>query len=119
MLVVCAGCRTDLADWEIERLDGMDFDRDQTQVLVVEQPLSLSLQLQSHESNHYYAPDNVRYTIDHPSTLEVTVVGEREGELFDYTQVDIRATQVGPNRVRFISDDTDEPLTLTFTAVAP
>jgi hypothetical protein len=115
-----AGCRADLADWEVSRIsDGMAILREQTQTLVVDQPLSLALSLQSHESNYYYAPSNVRAAVDHPGTLEVTVVGEVEIGMADVTQVDLRATQVGPNRVRFISDDTDEPLTLTFTMVAP
>lgn len=97
----------------------MPILREQTQTLVVDQVFSLALSLQSHESNHYYAPSNVRFTIDHPTTLDIIVVGEIELEMSEYTQVDLHASQVGPNRVRFISDDTDEPLTLTFNAVAP
>jgi hypothetical protein len=120
LLALCAGCRTDLTDWEVSRLsDHTPILREQTQMLVVGQPLSLGLSLQSHESNYYFAPDNVRYTVDHPTTLQVTVVGEVELETTSVTQVDVQASQVGPNRVRFISDDTDEVLELSFLAVAP
>ena len=121
MLAMCAACRADWDDWEVYRVaDGTRVILEQPLTLVVSQPTSLALMLQSHESNYYYAPDNVRFTIDNTSWLDVTVGGEIELPMMrDATQVDLTATMLGANRVRFISDSTDEPLSIMITGVAP
>src|SRR5262245_41084309 len=121
VLAVCTGCRVDLDDWEVNRVaDGTRVFEEQPLMLVVAQPMAVALTLQSHESNYYYAPDNVRFTVDHATWLDVTVGSEIELPMMrGATQIDLTATMLGGNRIRFISDSTDEPLSIMISAVAP
>jgi hypothetical protein len=117
-LILVTGCRSDPHDWEVLLAD-THARLTASPILGLGLTAPLALTLQHYELGLYTAPANVRWTIDRPGNLEITRGGTIEFPEGKATRVDLRPTAAGPNRVRFISDSTDEKFELAFTVAEP
>jgi hypothetical protein len=118
-MFVASGCRPDPKDWEVYLAD-TDEPVDVFPALGVDLVTPLGLTLQNYELNSYSAPGHVRWTVDHPAAVEVTLGGVvPHGFAGAATEVDVHPTAPGANRIRFISDDIDERFDFNFTATPP
>ncbi len=132
MLLIVAGlfslgaCTCDESDWELTVADD-DQSLPGQPTFGVGLPANLSVCLQQFETHLCLAPRGLQVIADEPSKVRITVGGivERRAvynetlEINDTQLVQIEALEPGPNRLRFIADDTEEIEELFYEARAP